>query len=66
MEVLADCFIFHGIPTHIRSDNGPEFINKELIMWYKQLGVNTSFIEPGIPSTLSCVMNSRIYNYLLH
>jgi len=49
MEVLADCFILHGIPTHIRSDNGPEFIAKELVKWFGNLGINTSFIEPGSP-----------------
>lgn len=49
MEVLADCFILHGIPTHMRSDNGPEFIAKELVKWFNRLGVNTSFIEPGSP-----------------
>lgn len=49
MEVLADCFILYGIPTHMLSDNGPEFITKQLVKWFKRLGVNTSFIEPGSP-----------------
>lgn len=30
IEVLADAMIEHGIPEHIRSDNGPEFVAKDL------------------------------------
>ncbi len=47
--ILADIFIEHGIPEHIRSDNGPEFIAKKLKKWLKDLGVVTLFIEPGSP-----------------
>jgi transposase InsO family protein len=49
IEILADCFIIHGLPTHIRSDNGPEFIAKELRNWFFDIGVITSYIEPGSP-----------------
>jgi transposase InsO family protein len=47
--VLADLFIEHGTPTHIRSDNGPEFIAKKLRKWFKDLKVEPLFIEPGSP-----------------
>ncbi len=47
--ILADLFIEHGTPEHIRSDNGPEFIAKHLVQWLKDLGVKTLFIEPGSP-----------------
>ena len=47
--ILADLFIEHGIPEHIRSDNGPEFIAKKLRKWLKDIGVNTLYIEPGSP-----------------
>lgn len=33
----------------MRSDNGPEFIAKELRKWFKDIGVITSYIEPGSP-----------------
>ena len=49
LEVLADLFLTHGAPEHIRSDNGPEFIEKALRGWLSRLGVKTLFIEPGSP-----------------
>ncbi len=39
----------HGIPKHIRSDNGTEFVAKAVRNWLSTLGVGTLFIEPGSP-----------------
>ncbi len=36
-----------GVPLHIRSDNGPEFIARELRKWFIYIGVITSYIEQG-------------------
>lgn len=47
--ILADLFLKHGIPKHIRSDNGPEFIAKKLVTWMKSLEVQPLFIQPGSP-----------------
>jgi transposase InsO family protein len=47
--ILADLFLKHGIPKHIRSDNGPEFIAKKLVEWIKLLEVQPLFIQPGSP-----------------
>ena len=47
--ILADLFLKHGIPKHIRSDNGPEFIAKKLVTWIKSLEVQPLFIQPGSP-----------------
>jgi len=49
LETLADVMLWHGIPEYIRSDNGPEFIAKELRQWLAQLGTGTLYIEPGSP-----------------
>ncbi len=38
-----------GVPTGIRSDNGPEFIAQKVRNWLKDLGVGTLFVEPGAP-----------------
>ena len=49
LDTLAELFIEHGPPEHIRSDNGPEFIAIALRDWLVRLGVKTLFIEPGSP-----------------
>ena len=46
---LSELFIIHGVPDYIRSDNGSEFIAKELRKWLKRIGVKTAYIEPGSP-----------------
>ena len=45
----SDLFLFYGIPEHIRSDNGPEFMAKAVRKWLERIGVRTLFIEPGSP-----------------
>ena len=49
LYALADLFLEYGVPEHIRSDNGPEFIAKAVRTWLADLGVTTLFIEPGSP-----------------
>jgi putative transposase len=49
LACLADPFIVHGVPDHIRSDNGPEFAAKAVRSWLGGLGVEALFIEPGSP-----------------
>lgn len=46
---LADAMLERGVPQHIRSDNGPEFIAKRLKAWLKTLNVRPLYIEPGSP-----------------
>ena len=47
--ILVDLFLSHGIPTHIRSDNGPEFIARKLRQWLNALQVAPLYIGPGSP-----------------
>jgi putative transposase len=49
IDELFHLFIFHGIPEHIRSDNGPEFTARSVRKWLSGLGVKTLFIEKGSP-----------------
>ena len=49
LQVLADLFVHHGPPDHIRSDNGPEFTAKAVRDWLSRIGVKTLYIEPGSP-----------------
>lgn len=46
---LAHLFVRHGVPEHIRSDNGPEFAAKAVRDWLAALDVQTLFITPGSP-----------------
>lgn len=46
---LAELFTIYGVPEHIRSDNGPEFIAKAIQQWLASLSVKTLYIEPGSP-----------------
>jgi putative transposase len=49
IDVLSDLFILRGIPGHIRSDNGPEFIAQAVRTWIAAVGAKTAYIEPGSP-----------------
>ena len=49
IDVLSDLFILRGVPTHIRSDNGPEIIAKALREWIAAVGAKTAYIMPGSP-----------------
>ena len=49
VEVLTDLFIERGVPVHIRSDNGSEFIAKRVREWLEKLQVRPLYIEPGSP-----------------
>jgi len=47
--VLAELFLTKGMPKHIRSDNGPEFVANRLVKWLSNLDVGPLFIAPGSP-----------------
>jgi len=49
LHKLAELFVLHGPPEHIRSDNGPEFTAKAVRNWLGRVGVKTLFIAPGSP-----------------
>jgi transposase InsO family protein len=49
LEVLGELFLLHGVPDHIRSDNGPEFTAASVRQWLARIGVKSLFIEPGSP-----------------
>ncbi len=65
IDRLSELFVMYGMPEHIRSDNGPEFIAKAIRDWLSKLGVKTLYIEPGSPwrtaspraSTVDCATN---------
>lgn len=46
---LSMLFGKRGTPAHLRSDNGSEFIARELKKWLVDHGCDTIYIEPGSP-----------------
>ena len=49
IEALADVMVIKGVPEHLRSDNGPEFVARDLRKWLADTGAKTLYIEPGSP-----------------
>ena len=49
LHCLAELFVKHGPPDHIRSDNGSEFTAIAVRTWLGRIGVKTLFIAPGSP-----------------
>ena len=49
IDVLSDLFILRGVPGHIRSDNGPEFVAKAVQEWITADGAKTAYITLGSP-----------------
>ena len=67
IDVLSDLFILRGVPGHIRSDNGPEFIAKSVQAWINGVGAKTAYITPGSPWENGYVesFNARLRDELL-
>lgn len=68
IDVLGELFIVRGVPEHIRSDNGPEFIAKSVQAWIGSIGSRTIYIEPGSPWENGYVesFNARLRDELLN
>ena len=49
IDVFADLMETYGIPEHIRSDNGPGMVAKQLRQWLARLGTKAVTITPGSP-----------------
>jgi putative transposase len=45
IEALADVMVMKGVPEHLRSDNGPEFVARDLRKWLAGTGARTAYIE---------------------
>jgi transposase InsO family protein len=68
IDVLSDLFILRGVPGHIRSDNGPEFVAKAVQAWITAVGAKTAYIERGSPWENGYVesFNARLRDELLN
>ncbi len=68
IDALSDLFILRGVPGHIRSDNGPEFIAKAVQDWLAAVGARTAYIERGSPWENGFIesFNARLRDELLN
>ena len=68
MLTLQYVFALRGAPEHIRSDNGPEFIGKEIRRWLDRASVDTLYIQKGSPWENGYVesFNGRLRDELLN
>ena len=67
IDVLSDLFILRGVPGHVRSDNGPEFVAKAVQEWIAAVGAKTAYIAPGSPWENGYIesFNARLRDELL-
>ena len=67
IEAPSDLFILRGVPGHLRSDNGPEFIAKAVQEWISAVGAKTAYIAPRGPWENGYVesFNARLRDELL-
>ena len=67
IDILSDLFILRGVPGHIRSDNGPEFVAKAVQGWITAVGAKTAYIAPGSPWENDFIesFNARLRDELL-
>jgi transposase InsO family protein len=68
IKALAKAAAERGMPEHLRSDNGPEFIAKKVRRWLAEVETATLYIEPGSPweNAYSESFNSRLRDELLN
>ena len=68
IDLLSDLFILRGVPGHIRSDNGPEFVARAVQDWIAAVGARTAYIERGSPWENGFIesFNARLRDELLN
>ena len=66
--VLARVVQQRGVPRHIRSDNGSEFIAEAIRAWMATAGLETLYIAPGAPweNGYAESFNSKVRDELLN
>ena len=66
--MLGYLFAVRGVPEHLRSDNGPEFVARAATRWLFRTRVETLFVANGSPWENGHVesFNSRLRDELLN
>ena len=67
VDALSDLFLLRGVPGHVRSDDGPEFVATAVQAWIAAVGAPTAYIAPGSPWENGFIesFNARLRDELL-
>jgi hypothetical protein len=63
IESLADVMVMKGVPEHIRSDNGPEFVAKDLRKWLADTGAKTLYNGCNNPFLVKFLRQFRLIGF---
>lgn len=68
IDALTDLSILRGRPALVRSENGPEFVAKDVRAWIESVGAKTTFIKPRSPWENSYIesFNARFRDEMLN
>ena len=53
IDALTDLFILRGPPAFVRSDNGPEFVAKDVRAWIEAVGAKTASSSRAAPGRMA-------------
>ena len=65
LECIAELFVKHGPPDHIRSDNGAEFTAIAVREWLERVGVKTLFIAPGVRGKTATIKSGHTVHWAI-
>jgi transposase InsO family protein len=67
IDLLCGLFLLRGVPGHVRSDDGPEFVARAVQAWITAVGAKTACIAPGSPWENGFIesFNARLRDELL-
>jgi putative transposase len=57
-RALDQIIEWHGQPTTIRCDNGPEYVGHELCAWASKRAIRIDFIQPSKPQRNAYIVNA--------
>jgi Integrase core domain len=60
LDCLTHLFVAHGTPENVRSDNGPEFVARNVRAWLGRIGVKTLFRSWSRPALMDGLGLGRV------
>ena len=57
IDLFKKIFAIHGLPLHVVTDSGTQFVSEECKVFFKQLGIKQTFTTPRHPATNGAAEN---------